>query len=340
MKKLGKFSMIAAVALMLAPAAMAGGRKAGSVLIYPIVRSGGGFITVVSVTNTSLTPQTPGSLGGSTNVHFEYANVIPDPANVFCPLDCIVFDRVEFLTPADNLTVLTTCHNAFFPGGSQGYLVVSAQDPSQFDVPWSHNKLIGSELVLLPTGASYSLIAQPFNAVEAAGAATDNDGDGQLDFDGSEYEEIADVLMLDFFLSVGNANLSLINLTGGPRAENTILFQVWNDNEFLLSTTLSFKCWFDQPLALISPLFTDAFLALNTPNDPQELDINCDGNDDLETGWSMIDSILVTNNGGAVLDNDGAMVGALVSGPASPLSGGHLLWESVATQNNGAFVDF
>ena len=217
---------------------------------------------------------------------------------------------------------------------------MSAENPAAFDTPWSHNYLVGSELNLTGTGGVYSLNAIPLRAIGPDGASTDADGDGQLDFDDVEYEAVADSLVIDSFIALANSSLTLINLTGGPQARNTILFQVWNDAEFQLSTTLTFKCWFSQPLTNISPLFTNTFLALNTPSDPRELDINCDGFQDAETGWARIDSLLVTTTGGSIISSDGAMVGAIAADASALLDGGHLLWESDATQTNGQFVDY
>ncbi len=321
---------------LITPTALADRGKPGSVLIFPVHKAGGVF-TMISVTNTNLMPETPISFGGSTNLHFEYANTVPDPQNDFCPQDCIIIDRVEFLTPADTMTVAAACHNAL---NEDGYLVVSAEDPSLFSTPWSHNYLIGSETVVNPTGSIYSIDAIPLLAVGAAGSATDLDGDHQLDFDGLEYEELPDILMIDSFLPAGNPFLTLINLTGGPTARNTVLFQIWNDNEFPLSSTLTFKCWFDQPLSDVSPVYTESFLENNTPHDPSEFDFDCDGFGEFELGWTRIDSILVSTAGGGVVAVDGALLGALTAGGGTFVDGGRLLWESSATQVNGQFVDY
>jgi len=335
MRTLCVIAIAAMLVTMLSPAVMADGRNAGSVLVFPVHRSGQGFFTVICVTNTNLMPQTPNSFGGSTNVHYEYVNVIPG-ANPWSPAGCVIFDRVEFLTPADSLCVLTACHNAFAPGGQEGYVVVSAEDPA---LPpgnaWSHNYLIGSELVVSAGGVAYSVNAIPFSSPVAAGMATDLNGNTQLDFDGAEYEEIPDVLYIDSFIAVANSQLALINLTGGPLDINTIYISVWNDNEFALSATKSFNCWFDIPLHDVSPLFTQAFLA-STINAPGELDLNCDGIGDVETGWASIDSINVANPGGASISNDGALLGSLTAGLVGPAAGGRLLWESTTTQANGS----
>jgi hypothetical protein len=324
---------------MLADSAAAGGRKPGSVLVYPIHLTGNALFTIICVTNTNPTVDHFGR-DSSMNLHYEYVNVIPNPNDPFKPLGCVIFDRVDFVTPADTLCVLTRCHNAFGGVNTQGYVVVSIEDPRFFNLPMSANLVAGSQMVVLPTGAIFSFNAIPFNAVNFPGQPTDTDGDDQLDFDGVEYEEVPEHLILDSFVADSGQSLALINLTGGPTAENTVLFQVWNDNEFPLSSTLTFRCWFHQPLIAISPLFDGTFLANNTPDDPAELDLDCDGIGNLETGWVRIDSILVTTPGGTVIDLDGALLGATAVGPNGGIDGGRLLWESVATQANGQFVDF
>jgi hypothetical protein len=318
---------------VLAPTCLAGGRQPGSLLVYTVQRSSPTFFTIVSVTNTNVTPQTPISFGGSTNVHFQYFNVIPNREDPFHPLGCQDFNRREFLTPADTISVLTACHNAFRPGGQEGYLVVSAEDPSLFQTAWSHNDLVGSEIVINASGSTYSINAIPFSAIPAAGMATDVNMNGRLDLDGMEYEQVPDILILDSFIGVAASQLAIVNLTGDARDHNTLYFSVWNDNEFPLSATLTFNCWFDQPLMNVAPLFGQAFLAA-LPNDPAELDINCNGFGDLETGWATIDSIDVSTAGGNFVANDGAILGSVTAGF---LNGGRLLWEStLRNANNGS----
>jgi hypothetical protein len=316
----------------LAPAASANGRNPGSLLIYPVQRSGGGLFTILCVTNTNRTPQTPISFGGSTNVQYLYFNTTPNPANPFQSLACTEFNRREFLTPADTLCVLTTCHNAVTANGQQGYAVVVAEDPSQFQVAWSHNFLVGSEIVINASGSTYSINAIPFSSPVAQGLATDLNANGQFDLDGAEYEGVPETLIIDSFIGVAAAQLALVNLTGNGLDLNTVFFSVWNDNEFPLSATLSFNCWFDLPLFLVAPLFGQGFL-VTIPNDPNELDLNCDGVGDLETGWAVIDSIGVRSPGGNLVDADGAMVGAITAGF---LPGGRLLWEDPNLQLNGS----
>lgn len=324
---------------------MAGGREPGSLLIFPIHRSGsqasvtpGGqaFFTVLSVTNTNLQPATILSLGGSTNVHFNYVNVNRNPFNQFRPYGCYVFDRVEALTPADTMSVLTGCHNATF-GSQEGYVVVYAENPALFQTPWSHNHLLGSELVVSSSGIVYSLDAIALKSPVAAGQATDLNNDTARNFDGAEYEQLSDKLYISSFIAIADSALTLINFTGTDQDVNRILFSVWNDYEFPLSATLDFNCWFEARLSSCSTLFTDSFLSL-TPNDPHDLDLNCDGGDDIETGWAIIQSLGVRNAGGVLISPDGALAGAITTGVGTAIAGGRLLGESVAKQANGSFA--
>jgi hypothetical protein len=294
------------------------------------------FATLISVTNTNTAPQTPTTFGGSTNVHYEYVNATPNPADPFLPT-CQVVDRVEFLTPADTLTVAVHCHD---PSGSlsqEGYLVVTAQDPSQFDVDWTFNHLIGSELVLNLSGSAYELEMISFEGLTGDNQPTDKNRDHEKQLDGLEYSAIPDVLMADSLIPFLGQQLALINLTGGLEARNTVHFDIWNDNEFQLSANRTFACWFDQPLENISPIFTNQFLAFNTPNDPNELDINCDHTGDIETAWARIQSIAVRSVGGELISTDGALLGAITAQPSALKTGAHLLWESPEDQANGVF---
>jgi hypothetical protein len=331
-----KSSLFAAalVGSMLVSEAFADGRKPGSVLVFPVHRSGRAF-TVLSVTNINSVPMTRISFGGSTNVHYQYVNVTPNLLNKFRPVNCLIYDRVEFLTPADTLSVLTACHNATF-GTQEGFVVVNAEDPTLFRTPWSHNYLIGSELVISGSGVIYSTEAIPFSSPVAEHNATDLNNNRRLDFDGNEYEKIPDLLYIDSFLALSESQLALANFTGEQQDINTIYLSVWNDNEFPMSATLDFNCWFDEPLRYVSPLFDEDFLR-RSPNDPDELDLNCDNRGDIETGWASIESLGVRNPGGLQISQDGAVLGSITVGTTRAIDGGRLLWESRDLQNNGSF---
>jgi len=342
MRVLSFVAITAVLGSMMAPSALADGRNPGSVLIFTVHRSGPDFFTVISVTNSDTTPATPFSFGGSIGLHYEYANAVPntnpsDPDAPFLPLNCVVFNRHEFLTPADHLSVVTACHNAVSPGGQEGFLVVSAEDPAQFDAAADHDFLMGSELVINSSGGVYSLNAIPFIADPRnnSSALRNDNGNGILDFDGAELEAIPDVLYIDSFVALAGSQLALLNLTGSPTDVNTVQFTVWNDNEFALSSTRIFRCWFDQPLHLVSPLFEESYLKNSTPHDPSELSLVCGSPTTVETGWARIDSVDVSTSGGLPVSSDGAILGSISAGKTSLIDGGHLLWESEAVQTNG-----
>jgi hypothetical protein len=333
---------VAAATLLfgLAPDAIADGRNPGSLLIYPVHRSGGieGTLafTIVCVTNINTQPQTPFSWGGSTVAHFQYFNVVPNANDPFTPTNCVEFNAHPFLTPADTLCVLTSCHNAV-PGGNkvtEGYLVVKAEDPSNFNTAWSFNYLIGSEIVINASGAMYGVNAIPFYSPQPMGQPTDVNGNRRCELDDVEYEAAPDLLYMPSFLAVNDSQLALINLTGDARDRNLVFFSIWNDMEVPTSASRQFSCWFDQPLSVVAPAFGAAFLALR-PNDPYELDIDCDNVDDFETGWAIIDSLDVETVGGLPVSNDGVILGSLTAGIYTAIGSGDLLWESVATQSNG-----
>lgn len=341
-----------ALALAASLPAAADGRTPGSVLVYPVHRSGPGALTLVAVTNTSTLPITPTSFGGSTYAHFDYVNVVPSQVDAFKPATCFVTNATEFLTPADTLVMNTACHTGMGP--TEGYLVITAQDPSQFDVNWSFNYLIGSELVLAPGGALYGINAIPFDAIPNERRPSAGQ-DGKVDFDGKEYEAIPDYLFADSFTAQGyspelgaiGTELCLINLTGGLNDVNTVQFSIWNDNEYPLSSTLEFSCWFCQPLNAISPLFNASYLYSQTPHDPAEAMYFCGNGDEegksngsmYETGWFRVDSLTVKTAWGFPVAGDGAMLGALTSNSTPDIDQGRLLWESNAKQTNGKFFN-
>jgi hypothetical protein len=318
------------VALGLLGSASAGGRQPGSLLVYPVHRSGPEYFTIIAVTNTNTQKASPWSLGGTTDVHFEYANVIAGQSP-FAPQGCNVVDRVETLSPADTLSVLTRCHNATTGQGQEGYAVLSALDPLDTLTTWGHDFLVGSAIVVNAAGASYSVDAIPFRWIGLGG----DPRDGVLQLDDLEYEAASAAMIVDSFATFAGSQLALINLTGSDRERNKVKITAYNDNEFLLSDTLEFNCWFDQPLTSVSAIFRETYLK-STPNDPYELDISCSGLGRIETGWATIDSIAVKTPGGTTIDSDGVILGSITAGPYSMFDGGRLLWEDPERQTNGA----
>jgi hypothetical protein len=153
-----------------------------------------------------------------------------------------------------------------------------------------------------------------------------------------EYEGVPDELFIDAFVAIGGSSLALINLTGGTAHTASIAFDVWNDNEFALSATLSFRCWFEERLTAISLVFDESFLRDNTPDDPQELDLFCEGIGHAEVGWARIRGLVASSSAESIPNP--ALLGALTAGhdPFFKVDTGHLLWESVGLQLNGDFL--
>lgn len=297
----------------------------GSVLVYPSHTT---LFSIVTVTNTDVTP----GASGSTGIRFDYVLALPSPNEPFLP-NCRRIRRSGFLTPADTTSVLTACHIGTV-NALDGYLVVSAINPASRQT-WSHNYLQGSIHHISANGASWSTNAIPLSSPLREGQATDLDREGDLDFNGREYQTIPDTLSVDGFVAEFNPRLSLLNLTGSFDATNVVFISAWNDMEIPVSATRSFRCWFNARLEDVSPIFDPTFLAIH-PNDPEELDIDCDGANDLETGWFFIDSINVSTPGGQPISGDGALLGSTTNLGFGTLSA-RSLWGSTARQANGSF---
>ena len=287
----------------------------GSALIFPIHDSRS-LLTVINVTNTNV------NVGGDVRATYRYVNAQPSPDPLKAQ-HCSTVYRGELLTPGDTVSVLTACHDV---PNSHGYLVVSANHPSA-GFPVSHNHLVGSALVIHPEGSVYTLQPYTFQAVAPEGMPTDADLDGLLDFDSTEYEALPRMLFADSFLAASSSRLTLLHLSSGLNDDVAVKLDIQNDNEFPLSLTFTFRCWFELPLSQLSGVFSQAFLA-GTPNDPDEFDINCDGIGELETGWFRIRPLVSSNGFSSTLDPP--VLGALTAGPFDA-EGGRVLWGSGST---------
>lgn len=303
----------------LVPTVRAEAPSPGSVLVYPIQDSRDGRLTLISVTNTRL------DSGGAVRALFRYVNTEWDPWDPKNEPDCKTLYRAEHLTPADTVTVVSRCHNA--PNPTQGYLVVSAQSATA-GFASSHNHLIGSTVVISGVGQLYSLLPYSFEALTPEGTSTDLDFDGRLDFDGAEYEALPDSIYLDSVLTLASCKLALVSLASNRDSLVQTSFSIWNDDEFPLSLTLSFRCWYEERLDVLSPLFSSTYLNLSTPNDPNEVDADCDGDDDAESAWIKIDG--VTASSAFDTQVNPPLLGALTSTSAAALDGGRILWGSTA----------
>ena len=127
-----KFTCVAALlAATMVSAASASGRNPGSVLIFPVHRSGmekSGpksvtfWWTVINVVNSNRTPETKSQIGGSTNLHYQYVNVTPSTEDdeELLPKFCNISNRTDFVTHQDLRTVLTACQEHYASYREQG----------------------------------------------------------------------------------------------------------------------------------------------------------------------------------------------------------------------------
>jgi hypothetical protein len=313
--------------------AAASGRTPGSLLLFPEHHSslldGVVAASFVSVTNVDRDPQE-----GATAVRFIYVNGPAAGSQADSADDFDLLERVEYLSAADTFSVRTDCHDAAWE--ASGFLLVVAEDPGWPGRAWSFNRLVGSMCVVTPQGGVVSSEALSLASPLPSGAATDLDGDGMLDFDGLEYEGLADRLLVPSALVNGGPSLVLVSLTGGPSYVTTVRLDAFCDDGFPLAAMASFRVHRIAPLEELSPAFTPEFLAANTPSDPEEVDLDCDGAQDAEAIWIRIDGVSASSGAQSVADP--ALVVSVAQGRDSGWASGDLAWESAERQFNGKFL--
>lgn len=253
--------------------------RPASLLVFPEFDNGTGRTSLLTVTNTDLTP------AGAVKIVVVFVNgqAGAQPA-------CSYVEHPRVLTPGDTLTLWSAqLAPDFHRGFAYAYAVSAAtQAPIKFD------RLIGSTMVL-DAGAcgTYALNAIPFAAGPelAHGQLTDVDGDGIRDLNGIEYAPCPDRIVVPRFLGYTPSNAStlvLVNLTGGGDFEARVLLMIYNDNEDPMSDEFAFTCWVKAPLPTVSSWLLNEVLLTN-PNDPTE---SVGG---LEQGWFTIDGIFANS---------------------------------------------
>ncbi|MFT7669998.1 MAG: hypothetical protein ACI8X5_002705 [Planctomycetota bacterium] len=291
---------------------MANRRAAGSLLVFPEFDNLSGNATVLTLTNTAE--------GQEGNLAVEFVYIDGD--------DCTEFNRTEYLTANDTLTVVTAQHN---PNQELGFVYAFAKDAVSGE-PIVANSLIGEVFVISAymdcfeceegvntySGIEYSVNAVAFQAPGQSGELTDINMDGLRNLDGVEYAMAPDAILIPrFFGQSSQADASsqgapivdqliLISLTGGSEFDTTLDFLIYNDNEEGFSAEHTFRCWEKRPLSSISDVFGQQFLADNTNHDPAE----AIGPGMIETGWMRIDGAVA--NSVATSIHDPAFLAVLV----------------------------
>jgi hypothetical protein len=285
-----KFVLSGLTVAGMASMAMADGRNAGSLLLYPEFDNRAGIVTVLTITNTAVNV-------GDVDVEFVYIGRYGSSGQY---INCEEFNRTETLTDNDTLTLITNAHN---PQHEQGFVYAFARDG--VDSPIVHNWLIGQVMTVDGLDAfEYSV-----NAVSYEGLALDVNGNTLRDLDGVEYEQSPDEILVPRFLGQGGpytSELILIGLAGGAQFYTTVDFLIYNDNEEVFSSEYTFRCWERVELLEISGIFANTFLKDFTNDDPQELL----GAPTIETGWFRVWGALASSTTTSI--QDPAIYGVLV----------------------------
>jgi len=226
-----------------------------SVLMFPTVdsRAGEGMGTVVSVSNTCasrIVSPTNNYRYGDVQVHYYYIEGTAPYNNVF--------NRTEFLTPNDTITVLAGTHN---PEMEIGYLLMVAEDPES-EAAISFNFLIGDEIVVdTKQNKLWAIPAIGFRALTTSGELdnngrikTDLNKNGSVDFDGNEYDLYPDKLYISSFFEQSatmEGELTLVSGLGSYyRVDVDFLF--YDNEEDVFSRGYEFTCWTSEKLSDIS----------------------------------------------------------------------------------------
>lgn len=285
----------------LAALAAADGRNPGSLLLFPEFDHSQGHNTLVTVTNTNLD-----SGLGTVRVHYQYVSGVTGQTL------CTEADRIEILTPGDTITVLTSLHN---PGAfNRGFLYVYAVDSASR--PVSFNYLAGDVVqVDAANSLQYAVNPLPFFAVAPQGNLTDVDNDGIRDFDGVEYEQAPNRILIPRFMGQSATytdDLVLIALTGGKQFTTLLDFLLYNDNEEIFSGQHSFKCWKKVNLLSVNAAFANSFLHDFTNDAPSEIL----GAPTQEAGWISINGNMAWSTNTAI--QDPAFLAVLVERAGGP----------------------
>jgi hypothetical protein len=314
--------LTAIACLGMASEAVANGRNAGSLLLYPEFDNRVGDVTCLTLTNTS--PQY------SVTVEYVY---IGRKNSTGDPIVCAEFNRLETLTPNDQLTLLTRYHN---PQMQQGFVYVfarSSSDQTLVGDPIDFDYLIGSSLQIKAAAGAISSLDYSVNAVAYLGVAPDDaGGNGLRDLNGVEYEVSPGEIQIPRFFGQGNgidSELILISMTGGAKFTTTIDILFYNDSEDPFSGEYSFDCWDRVYLTDVSMVTTEAFLD-STANDSAEVL----GAPSYETGWIRFWGSSASSSSTTLPDP--AVYGVLVE-QIGTVGGADLPWEA-GTNANGKLL--
>jgi hypothetical protein len=308
-KKFVLTALTALASLGMASEAHAGGRTAGSLLLYPEFDNRDGDVTVLTITNVSDTDEV--------DVEFVYIGRYGYGQS---QVNCAEFNREETLTPNDTLTLLTNYHN---PQMEQGFVYAFAREGVAN--PVLHNGLIGNVMTI----QGFSSIEYSINAVSYQGIDPTDNGNGLRDLDGAEYETSPAEIQIPRFFGQGGpfmSELVLIGLSGGAQFNTTVDFLIYNDNEEVFSAEHTFYCWDRIYLSDVTALVNNSFLKNSTNHDLAEML----GAPQYETGWIRMTGAIASSTSTDIADP--AVYGVLIE-KIGPYGGADLPFEAGANAN-------
>ena len=159
------------------------------------------------------------------------------------------------------------------PPCNRGYLIVWAIDGNNTAIKF--DGLIGDAIIRAPTPVFGPTTARAYNAIAIqagdgvgnTGDPTDLNGDGNLDFDGSEYQAITGRIFgtvryenAGATEGVVETDITLLTLdvaSNRPNSLTSVGLNFYTTGEDLVDTATSFYCWKEQRLIDINPSFTE-----------------------------------------------------------------------------------
>jgi len=289
MRFLSRTPLVLAGLLVLVLASIAGAQprqlQPGSVLVFPLIDNRPGHGTMVSVTNLLDDDRAcpAGERRGDVVACFRYVDGDTMHTEVM----------MEWLVPGDTLSVLTDR----VTGIGAGYLVVVAYDPVNLE-PMDFDFLMGSA-VIAQAGPNFIFSYTPYafealprrdGADPCSRRSTDVDGDGAIDFDGTEYSSFPKALVIESFIEergiFGNSLTLLTTAEPGHTAELEFVLRN-NGGASRHEGFFEFDRWWTGTVSDIS------FVAQDLGGDRGEL-----GFREVETGWMRL-------RGSRILDGSG-----------------------------------